>query len=88
MADDGDVEPISVKLPDEEEESRKPLAEPNVYATSRDVTEEEPRTKTDAAAGDDEKRLSDRSMQSLILRFGEADDASQHSTEKEEFTTL
>ena len=88
MADPGDIEPISVKIPDEEEEIHRPVAEPNIYVASGDLTEEEPKTKEGAAARDDEKRLSDRSMQSLILKFGEVDDASQHSVEKEELTTL
>ncbi len=72
---------------------------PNIYVNPGDLSvqgegEEEPKAKEAAVA--DEKAAerdegasnSDRSMQSLILKFGEDDDASQHSVEKEELTSL
>ncbi len=73
------------------------VAAPDIYVNPGDLSEqaeEEPKAKeaavTDEIAERDEGASnSDRSMQSLILKFGDDDDnASQHSTEKEELTSL
>ncbi len=73
------------------------VAAPDIYVNPGDLSEqaeEEPKAKEAAVADEKAERdegasNSDRSMQSLILKFGDDDDnASQHSTEKEELTSL
>ena len=89
VADDDDIEPVSSRPLNGVDIT---VAAPNIYVNPGDVSvqgegEEEPKAKEAAVA--DEKAAerdegasnSDRSMQSLILKFGEDDDASQHSVE-------
>ncbi|XP_064388044.1 uncharacterized protein LOC135336225 isoform X3 [Halichondria panicea] len=91
---DDDIEPANTRPMNGVEIT---VAAPDIYVNPGDLSEqaeEEPKAKeaavTDEIAERDEGASnSDRSMQSLILKFGDDDDnASQHSTEKEELTSL